>query len=249
MGSVICHEQAHIVTDECAAPTAIGNGLTLLGLPGEHGKLTPAGISRYLAERRDTGVHTVPVTGISVTQATEAGTRYGPDELDALSELAHSRGMTVHMDGARFVNAVAEAGSTPAELTWRAGVDVMSFGATKGGALGAEAVVVFADRARDDIERLRKRTGHLLSKQRFAAAQWVAWLADWNLARSGRSRKPDGRSPRRRPDACRHPACRTPWRPTSCTPGSARPRLPRPAASGPSSTRTRHVPPTTAASR
>lgn len=177
-GSVICHEQAHIVTDECAAPTAIGNGLTLLGLPGEHGKLTPAGISRYLAERRDTGVHTVPVTGISVTQATEAGTRYGPDELDALSELAHSRGMTVHMDGARFANAVAEAGSTPAELTWRAGVDVMSFGATKGGALGAEAVVVFADRARDDIERLRKRTGHLLSKQRFAAAQWVAWLAD-----------------------------------------------------------------------
>jgi threonine aldolase len=86
--------------------------------------------------------------------------------------------MTVHMDGARFANAVAGAGSTPAELTWRAGVDAMSFGATKGGALAAEAVVVFSERTRDDIERLRKRTGHLLSKQRFAAAQFVAWLAD-----------------------------------------------------------------------
>jgi threonine aldolase len=177
-GAVICHEHAHIVTDECAAPTVIGNGLTLLGLPGEHGKLTPAGIAAHLAARRDTGVHSVPATGISLTQATEAGTRYGPDEVGALSEFAHDRDMTVHMDGARFANAVAGAGSTPAELTWRAGVDAMSFGATKGGALAAEAVVVFSERTRDDIERLRKRTGHLLSKQRFAAAQFVAWLAD-----------------------------------------------------------------------
>lgn len=177
-GAVICHEHAHIVTDECAAPTVIGNGLTLLGLPGEHGKLTPQEVAVHLDARRDTGVHSVPATGISLTQATEAGTRYGPDEVGALSEFAHGRGMTVHLDGARFANAVAGAGSTPAELTWRAGVDAMSFGATKGGALGAEAVVVFTERTRDDMERLRKRTGHLLSKQRFAAAQFVAWLAD-----------------------------------------------------------------------
>lgn len=176
-GAVLCNEHAHILTDECGAPTVVGSGLTLLGLSGEHGKLTPATVSEHLAARRDSGVHSVPVTGLSLTQATEAGTRYGPDEVGALGELAHSRGMTLHMDGARFANAVAEAGSTPAELTWRAGVDAMSFGATKGGALGAEAVVVFSERTRDDVERLRKRTGHLLSKQRFVAAQFVAWLA------------------------------------------------------------------------
>lgn len=176
-GAVICHEHAHIVTDECAAPTVIGNGLTLLGLPGEHGKLTPRDVADYLGARHDTGVHSVPATGLSLTQATEAGTRYGSDEVGALCEFAHGRDMTVHMDGARFANAVAGAGSTPAELTWRAGVDAMSFGATKGGALGAEAIVVFSERTRDDIERLRKRTGHLLSKQRFAAVQFSAWLA------------------------------------------------------------------------
>lgn len=177
-GGVVCHADAHIVVDECAAPTVIGNGLTLLPVPGEHGRLTPGAIRDHLAARRDTGVHSVPATGISLTQATESGTRYSPDELRALSDFAHDHDMAVHMDGARFANAVAAAGSTPAELTWRAGVDIMSFGATKGGALCAESVLVFGERTRDDLERLRKRTGHLLSKQRFMSAQFVAWLGD-----------------------------------------------------------------------
>lgn len=176
-GGVVCHHRAHIATDECAAPTVIGGGLSLLPVGGYHGMLDPIGIRDALDSRRDTGVHSVPATGISITQATEAGTRYPPEATAALADLAHSRDMMLHMDGARFANAVAAAGSSPAELTWRAGVDIMSFGATKGGALAAEAIVVFASRTRDDLERLRKRTGHLLSKQRFAAVQFNAWLS------------------------------------------------------------------------
>lgn len=176
-GGVVCHRDAHIAVDECAAPTVIGSGLTLLPLDGAHGRLTPPEVLEHLQARRDTGVHAVPATSISITQVTEAGTRYSPSEVAALGELAHDRDMALHLDGARFANAVASTGSSPAELTWRAGVDVMSFGATKCGALAAEAVVLFSDRVRDDVERLRKRTGHLLSKQRFAAAQFVAWFS------------------------------------------------------------------------
>lgn len=181
-GGVICHAAAHIQVDECGAPTVIGSGLTLDPVDGEHGRLTPQAITTHLATRRDSGVHTVPITSLSITNSTEAGTRYGASEVAALCELAHGLGLRVHLDGARFANAVAGAGASPSELTWKAGVDIMSFGATKGGAMGAEAIVVFADDLREEaseaIERLRKRVGHLLSKQRFAAAQFNAWLAD-----------------------------------------------------------------------
>ncbi len=180
-GGVLCHRDAHILVDECAAPTALGGGLSLLGVPGPHGRLTVEGIEGFLAERRDSGVHTVPVTGLSLTQSTEAGTRYRPDDLAALAELARRHSLHLHMDGARFANAVAAAGATPAELSWKSGVEVLSLGATKGGCLGAEAIVVFPDDLRSrgaELERLRKRSGHLLSKQRFVSAQLEAWLGD-----------------------------------------------------------------------
>lgn len=176
-GAVLCHASAHIVVDECSAPTVIGSGLVLEPIAGPHGKLTVAALEDHLGERRGGGVHTAAVTGLSLTQATEAGTRYSGEELTDLCAAGHSHGLAVHLDGARFANAVAAGGASPAELSWRAGVDLMSLGATKGGAMGAEAVVVFEDRLRDDIERLRKRFGHLLSKQRFAAAQFNGWLA------------------------------------------------------------------------
>jgi threonine aldolase len=177
-GAVVCHASAHIVVDECSAPTVIGSGLVLEPIDGPHGKLGVDGLRAHLAQRRSSGVHTAALTGLSVTQATEAGTRYSAAELTELCAAAHGHGLAVHLDGARFANAVAATGASPAELSWRAGVDLMSLGATKGGALGAEAVVVFQDRLLDDIERLRKRTGHLLSKQRFVAAQFNGWLAD-----------------------------------------------------------------------
>jgi threonine aldolase len=177
-GGVVCHEMAHIQVDECAAPTVIGGGLTLHPVGGDHGRFSAGTVHEFLDTRRDSGVHTVPITGMSITQVTETGTRYCTDDVAAIAELAHSRGMVVHLDGARFANAVAGGQESPADLTWRAGVDLMSLGATKGGALIAEAVVVFTDCLRDDPARLRKRVGHLLSKQRFVAAQFEAWLAD-----------------------------------------------------------------------
>ena len=121
-------------------------------------------------------MHTTPLTGLSLTNSTESGTVYRATELAALGTIARARGMRVHMDGARFANAVAASGSSPAELTWRAGIEVLSLGATKVGAVGAEAVITFDPSLGETIERHRKRFGHLLSKQRLAAAQFLGWL-------------------------------------------------------------------------
>ena len=176
-GGVLCHERAHVAVDELAAPTAIGNGLSLVGLPGEHGRIAPGAIDA--AHRRiDHGVHTVPFTALTLTQSTEAGTRYHVDTVAELCAEAAGHGLVVHMDGARFANAVAATAATPAELTWRAGVDLLSLGATKGGALAAEAVVVFTPGLAPDLDRHRKRNGHLVSKQRLVSAQFLGWLDD-----------------------------------------------------------------------
>lgn len=173
-GAIYCHEDAHIATDECGAPEFFTGGGKLVPLPGAHGKLAPGPLADRLAEKA--AVHQVQPAVLSITQQTEAGTIYRPDEIGALSELAHRHGLTVHMDGARFANAVAGLGCAPAALTWQAGVDALSFGATKNGALAAEAVIFF-DRARaGDFGFRRKRAGHLLSKGRFVAAQLEAYL-------------------------------------------------------------------------
>lgn len=176
-GAVLCHQDAHIVVDELGAPTVFGGGLTLVPLPGGHGRLDPAQVEAVF-RRTDHGVHTTPLTALSLTQTTEAGTRYHADDVAALCEVAARHDLVVHMDGARFANAVAGAGASPAELTWRAGVDVLSLGATKGGAMVAEAVVVFRPDRLGDLARHRKRQGHLVSKQRFVAAQLLGWLSD-----------------------------------------------------------------------
>jgi threonine aldolase len=176
-GGVLCHDEAHVVVDELAAPTVLSGGLTLHRLPGDHGRIDPAALTD-VAVRADHGVHTVPFSALSLTQSTEAGTRYTADEIADLAGAAHAAGMVVHMDGARFANAVAATGASPAELSWRAGVDVLCLGATKGGALAAEAVVVFDPGRAPHLDRHRKRTGHLLSKQRLVSAQLLGWLQD-----------------------------------------------------------------------
>jgi threonine aldolase len=177
-GCVMCHELAHIQVDECAAPTVISGGVTLDPVGSPHGKLTPERLQERIDERRNSGVHTTALSGLSLTQATEAGTVYTASELADLCGFARANKMSVHMDGARFANAVASTAASPAELTWKAGVDIMSFGATKGGALAAEAVVVFSDVDGETVERYRKRSGHLLSKQRMFTAQMLGWLDD-----------------------------------------------------------------------
>jgi threonine aldolase len=177
-GAVLCHAEAHAVVHECGAPEFYGGGLRLLGIEGEGGKLQPQAIAAALDRHFGLRPHQIVPAALSLTQATECGTVYQIDEIAALAALAHERGMAVHMDGARFANAVARLGATPAEASWRSGVDVLSFGATKGGALAAEAVVFFDPARADAMAERRKRGGHLVSKHRFIAAQFEAFLAD-----------------------------------------------------------------------
>jgi threonine aldolase len=175
---VLCHAESHAMVHECGAPEFFGGGLRLHGLEGEGGKLVPQTVAAALDHHFGLSPHQVVPAALSLTQASELGTVYRPDEVAALSRLAHGRGMMVHMDGARFANAAVRLGATPAEATWKAGVDVLSFGATKGGALAAEAVVFFDPARAAAMAERRKRGGQLVSKHRFIAAQFEAFLAE-----------------------------------------------------------------------
>jgi threonine aldolase len=174
-GAIFAHHEAHIATDECGAPGFFTGGAQLVLLPGEHGRLTPDTLRAALAIH-PTSLHSVQAAVLSVTQATELGTVYRRRDLTQLAETAHQRSLRVHMDGARFANAVAFLNCHPGDITWRAGIDVLSFGATKNGALAAEAVVFFDPALVKDFELHRKRAGHLLSKFRYAAVQLLTYL-------------------------------------------------------------------------
>jgi len=177
-GAIYCHDDAHIMVDECGAPEFFTGGAKLVTLSGANGKLTPDSVTRAVTRAGVGVVHRMQPAALSLTQATEAGTVYTPAEVEALVEVAHNNGMAVHMDGARFANAVARLGCAPADVTWRAGVDVLALGGTKGGCLAAEAVVFFNPAMAEDFGYARKRAGHLVSKTRFLSAQLDAWLAD-----------------------------------------------------------------------
>jgi threonine aldolase len=175
-GAVLCHEDAHIMTDECGAPEFFGSGSKLIGLPGEGGKITLAVLKASLEKPQWGAPHHVVPSVLSLSQATEAGTIYQPGEIRELADIAHAHGLVVHMDGARLGNALARMNASPDAATWQAGIDVLSFGATKGGAMGAEAIVFFDKERAAGIDRRRKRGGHLLSKHRFVAVQMEAFL-------------------------------------------------------------------------
>lgn len=189
-GMVLCHEESHIQMDECAGAEFMTGGVKLLPIAGFGGKLTPLAVEGALAGFPDRAPHGSPAHILSLTQATECGTVYSCAELKALCDVAHGRGLKVHLDGARFANAIDSIGCTPAEMSWKAGVDVLSFGGTKNGCLAAEAVVFFNRDDVKDFEFRRKRAGHLWSKQRFIAAQYQAYFEDglWlKLARHANS--------------------------------------------------------------
>jgi len=176
-GSVFCHSGAHIQNDECGAPEFFGNGLRLVPVDGEHGKIKPAALEKAVHASEGHGVHSYKASALSLTQATEAGTVYSIDEVAALCDSAHAMGMKTHMDGARFGNAIANLGCHPAEITVEAGIDMLSFGASKNGCMAAEALVIFNQpQWRETAERLRKRSGHLLSKMRYVSAQLLAYI-------------------------------------------------------------------------
>jgi threonine aldolase len=174
-GGVLCHSQAHVEVDEAGAVGFYGAGASLMLVPGAAGKLTVAALDEVAARRR-ADVHQVQAAAVSLTQATEAGTVYRPDEVAAIAGWAKARGLKVQMDGARFANAVAHLGCAPAELTWRAGVDVLSFGCIKNGGMAAEALVFFDADLAETVPVRRKRAGLMPSKGRFAAAQLLAMI-------------------------------------------------------------------------
>ncbi len=197
-GLIYCHREAHIETDECGAPGFYTGGAKLALLDGADAKFEAASLAAALADAGFGVERRAQPAAVSLTQASEAGAVYRPEEIREIAEVAREKGLAVHMDGARFANAVAGLDVAPAEITWRAGVDVLSFGATKNGAMAAEAVVFFDPaRAADTIYR-RWRGGHTLSKMRFVSAQLLAYVTDglWlrNAAHANRmaSRLADG---------------------------------------------------------
>ena len=175
-GAVFCHEEAHVQVDECGAFQAYSGGAQLITLAGRDGKLDAEALAGRLSWFGVKGDHEPVASAVTLTQGSECGTLYRPEEIRAIAAVARDHGMAVHLDGARFANAVAAAGVAPAELSWRAGVDLMTFGATKNGAMAAEAVVVFRPERFEGLTRRRMKGGHLLSKMRFVSAQLLAML-------------------------------------------------------------------------
>lgn len=182
--SVICSETAHVETDECGAPEFFSNGSKLLTARSVDGKLTPESIREVALKRQD--IHYPKPRVVTITQATEVGTVYNPDELRAISATCKELGLNLHMDGARFSNACASLGCTPAELTWKAGVDVLCFGGTKNGMAVGEAILFFNRALADDFDYRCKQAGQLASKMRFLSAPWVGLLEDGAWLRYGR---------------------------------------------------------------
>jgi threonine aldolase len=189
-GGIICHRDAHIQNDECGAPEFFTHGAKLMLAEGEGAKLTPASVRLVIKEIAN-DVHRVQPHALSITNASEYGRVYTPDEVSALGALAKEQGLGFHMDGARFANAITHLGCAPADITWRAGVDVLSFGFTKNGGMGSEALIFFDPALVGATRQRRKRGGHLLSKGRFLAAQIAAllkddlWLANARAANAG----------------------------------------------------------------
>ncbi len=176
--AILCHQGSHVLNDECGAPEMYTGGARPVGLPGAHGRIAPAALASALADSPKDDLGVMQPAVLSLTNVTEAGTVYAPGEIAALAAMAHAAGLSVHLDGARFANALVATGATPAEMSWKAGVDVLSLGGTKNGLFGAEAVVIFDPARTREFDLRSKRAGHLLSKQRFLSAQIEAWLTD-----------------------------------------------------------------------
>src|SRR5215213_732929 len=176
-GLCVCHREAHIIDDECGAPEFFMHGAKLAGLPGVGAKLKVEDVASYL-KSLPKAVKQMPPKALSISQVSECGLVYGLDELAALGQACREHGLSFHMDGARFANALVALGCTPAEMTWKQGVDILSFGATKNGGLMAEAIVVFNKDLAEALDYRSKRAGQIISKGRLIAAQFEGYFAD-----------------------------------------------------------------------
>jgi len=184
-GKIFCNELSHINTDECGAPEFFSGGAKLVTMSSEDGKINAKDLSQNI---RGTGiVHLAQPAAVSITQACETGTVYQLEEIKSIAETAHEHGLKVHMDGARFANAIVSLDVSPAEMTWKSGIDVLSFGGTKNGCLTAEAVVFFKPELVGNFPYLHKRSGQLLSKMRFVTAQLEAYISNDVWLRNARN--------------------------------------------------------------
>jgi threonine aldolase len=177
-GVAFCHREAHLIADEGGAPEFLAAGLRLAGVDGVLGKIDPGRLQAAIRRYPPEFVHAGQPAAVSISQSTEIGTLYAPSEIEAIAEICRRYGLSLHMDGARFANALAAQRTSPADMSWRRGVDILSFGATKNGCIAAEALVFFNPDMARDMPFLRKRAGHLFSKARFIAAQFDAYLSD-----------------------------------------------------------------------
>jgi threonine aldolase len=183
-GSVLCHESAHILNSECAATSMLGGGAAIRGIPGPDFRMTAESVHDALDSIRWGDPHHSQPAVLSFTQPTDMGTMYTLDDLAEVVAVGRTRELRVHLDGARFANALVALDCSPADMTWRIGVDVLSLGATKNGALSAEAIVAFDDRAAEELVYRTKRAGHVTSKMRFQSAQLIAYLTDGTWLRT-----------------------------------------------------------------
>lgn len=177
-GAVFCHRNAHIEEDECGAPEFYTGGAKLVLVDGADAKVTPDALDQAIRAHSGLGVHHMPPAAVSLSNVTELGGVYSPEEVRALTAVAAAADLPVHMDGARFANALIATGATPADLSWKAGIDILSFGGSKNGLMGAEAVILFNREKAAEFEFRRKRAGHLMSKHRFISAQMGGYLKD-----------------------------------------------------------------------
>ena len=175
-GAVYCHRNSHVQEDECGAPEFYTGGAKLVLIDGGHARMSPESLQRTVAATGYNGVHGVQKGVLSLTNATECGSVYSPAQIAELTAIAKAHGLPVHMDGARFANALVSVGCSPAEMTWKAGVGALSFGGTKNGLMGVEAVIFFDPAKAWEFELRRKRGGHLFSKHRYLSAQMDAYL-------------------------------------------------------------------------
>ena len=184
-GKIFCNELSHINTDECGAPEFFSGGAKLVTMSSDDGKINAKDLSQNI---RGTGiVHLAQPAAVSITQACETGTVYQLEEIKSIAETAHEHGLKVHMDGARFANAIVSLDVSPAEMTWKSGIDVLSFGGTKNGCLTAEAVIFFKPKLVGNFPYLHKRSGQLLSKMRFISAQLEAYISNDVWLRNARN--------------------------------------------------------------
>jgi threonine aldolase len=187
---VFCHRTAHVEEDECGAPDFYSGAKTIL-IDGDDGRFTPEGLEAAILQVKARGVHGAQPGPVTITNITERGTAYSLDQIRAITAVARKHGLATHLDGARFANACAALGCSPAEMTWKAGIDAVSFGGTKNGCMGVEAVVMFDPAHGRELELRRKRGGHLFSKHRYLSSQMLAYCTDdlWlDMAQSANAR-------------------------------------------------------------